>query len=302
MAMTMAAYGQEYPTKPIRLVTSPAGGGGDILARLIAQGISTPLKQQVIVDNRAANLVGESVAQAPGDGYTLLLLGNVLWLEPLTRKTRYDVAKDFRPVSMVGMSPNVLVVHPSLPVKTVKDLITLSKARPGELNYATSGAGSVAELCAELFDAMAGVRMTAIPYKGASIALNSLMGGEVHLMFVTAPSATAHISSGRLRALALTSARESALVPGLTTISAAGLPGYELVSFYGVFAPAQTPAAYVKRLNEEIVHSVTTAETKKKFLDVGVEATGTSPEELGDAVRADVARIGKVVKSAAAAP
>jgi len=300
MIIATCVYGQDYPSKPVRLVTSNAGGGGDLLARLIAQGISAPLGQQVIVDNRASNLAGEIVAQARPDGYTLLLLGNVLWLEPLMRETRYDVVRDFNPISMVGTSPNVLVIHPSLPVRNIKELIGLSNAHPGVLNYATSGAGSISELAAELFESMAGIKMVAVPYKGASLALNALVGGEVQLMFVTSASAMAYINAKRLKALAVTSATESALTPGLPTVSEAGLPGYESVSYYGIFVPAQTPVAVINRLNQEIVRCVTGAETRRRFLDVGVEALGSTPDDLEESVKADIARMKRIFKGSMA--
>jgi len=291
-------FGQDYPNKTIRLVTSPAGGGGDFLARMIAQGISGPLTQAVIVDNKPSGLVGETVASAPPDGYTMLLLGNILWFEPLMQKVSYDPLRDFAPIAMVGQTPNVLVVHPMLPVKSVNELLVLAKLRPGELNYASTGVGSISELAAELFNSMAAVRIVGVPYKGAAPALNAAIGGEVQVMFVTAASVIPHVKSGRLKALAVTSAEPSVLVPGMPTVSASGLPGYESVTTYGMLAPAKTPASSINRLNQEILRTINKVDMKSKFVDIGVEVAGSSPEGLAFKMKAEMASMGKIIKDA----
>ncbi|MBI4189464.1 MAG: tripartite tricarboxylate transporter substrate binding protein [Betaproteobacteria bacterium] len=289
--------GQEFPNKPIRMVTSPPGGGADFASRLIAQGLSGPLGQQVIVDNRGGIIPMEIVSKAPPDGYTLLLSAS-LWLTPLLQNTPYDPVRDFSPITLVGNSPNVLVVHPSLPVKSVKELIALAKARPGELNYASGATGASTHLAAESFKSMAGVDIARIPYKGNGPALNALIGGQVQLMFATAGSVTPHLKSGRLKGLAVTSARPSALAPGLPAVTTSGLAGYESAAPYGIFAPAGTPATLINRLNQEIVRVLKQADVKDRFFNSGIEIVGSSPEGLAATVKSEMARSGKVIKDA----
>ena len=296
---TRRLYAQNYPSKPLRIVTSGVGGAGDVTSRLIAQGIAPLLGQQVIVDNRASGPIPVDVAvKAPADGYTLLVYGSTVWLGPYLRSNAPDPLRDFTPVTLAATAPNILVVHPSLPVKTVKELIALAKAKPGALNYATTGAGSSPHLAAELFKAMAGVDMVRISYKGAGAALTDLIGGQVQLTFATASSVTPHLNSGRLRALGVSSPRPSVLLPGLTTIAAAGLPGYESQSMQGVFAPAGVPSAILQRLNQDIVRFLHSAEAKEKFLAVGVEIAGTTPEAFAAAMKAEMSRMGKVIRDA----
>jgi tripartite-type tricarboxylate transporter receptor subunit TctC len=210
----------------------------------------------------------------------------------------YDPVKDFSPITLVAVSPTVLVVHPALPVQSVKELIALAKTKPGELNYAMGSAGSANHLAAELFKSMAGVDMLGIGYRGNGPAVNALIGGQVQLMFATASSVVPLVKSGRLKALAVASARQSALVPDLPTIAASGLPGYESISTTGFFAPAKTPAAIINRINHDSVRYLQTAEAKERFLAVGAETVGSSPEELGVKVKSEMARMGKVIKDA----
>ncbi len=292
------AHAQGYPNKSIRLVTSPAGGGGDFLSRLVAQGITGPLGQPVVIDNRPPSLIGETVASAAPDGYTMLFLGNILWFEPLLRKTSYDPLRDLAPIAIVGVTPQVLVVHPSLPVKSVKELVALAKSRPGELNYALTGIGSESHLAAELFKSMAGASIVGVPYKGASAALNALIGGEVQVLFTTAASAMPHVKTGRLRGLVVTSSEPSVLVAGMPTMAASGLPGYEMITIYAMLAPAKTPMTVIGRLNQEIVRAVNTPDIKAKFLNAGVEVTGSAPEELGNKIKSEMAKWDKVIKDA----
>ena len=295
------AFGQEYPVKPVRIVTSAVGGGSDLVARLVAQAISGPLGQQVVVDNRgdtgaAATL---AVAKAPPDGYTLLAYGNTVWLLPFMRdNVAYDPVRDFAPVSMIAGAPTVLVAHPSLPVKTIVDVIKLAKARPGELNYGTSGTGNSPHLATELFKSMTGVQMVRINYKGAGRVVNGIIGGEVHLAFSGIGSAMPQVRSGRLRALAVTGARPSALAPGLPTVAATGLPGFEAESLYGLFAPAQTPVAIVARLQQEIVRMLSRAEVKERFFNAGVEVIAGSPEQLTASVKSEMGKWGKLIREA----
>ncbi len=219
LAGAVATWAQDYPVKPVRIITAAVGGGADVAARIVAQGISGPLGQQVITDNRGGSggmVGGEMVAKAAPDGYTLLVYGNTIWLAPFMReRTPYDPVRDFAPVTLVVSSPSMVVVHPSLPVKTVRELIALAKSRPGKLNYGTSGAGSASHLAGELFKAMAGVDIVRVNYKGAAPAFTDVVAGNVQLTFGSATLATPHLGNGRLRALAVTGAQRSALFPNL---------------------------------------------------------------------------------------
>jgi tripartite-type tricarboxylate transporter receptor subunit TctC len=294
-----AASAQNFPNKPIRLVTAEAGGGADFLARLIAQGLAGSFGQQVIVDNRGAAsgvVAADTVAKAPPDGYTLLLYSGVVWTLPFMRKVPYDPARDFSPITLAAISPNILVVNPAVPANSVTELIALAKDRPGQLSYGSSGIGVTPHLAAELFKAMAGVNIVHVPYKGQ--ALNELIGGQVQLMFPNAASVAPHLKSGRLRPLAVTSAQPSKLFPDLPTMASSGLPGYESVVMFGTFAPAKTPAALVARLNQEIVQSLNKSDTREKLLAVGVETVGNSQEQFAAAIKTDMARWSKVIKDA----
>ena len=292
------AQSQDYPVKPIRMVASEAGGAGDIAARIITQRISGPLGQQVIVDNHGGGVIpAQTAARAQPDGYTVLFHGSGLWLLPFMRDSvPWDPLRDFAPITLAITSPNLLVVHPSLPVNSVQELIALAKARPGELNDGGGQTGSSTHLTSELFKAMAGINMVRIPYKGVGPALTALAGGEVQLSFTNPGAAAAHVKSGRIRAMAVTSAKPSAVMPGMPTIAASGLPGYEAVSIFGAFAPAGTPAAIIQRLNLEMVRALTSADIREKFLSSGVETVGSSPGELAATVKAEMARMGKVIK------
>ena len=294
-----AALAQAYPAKPIRMVVTGVGSGGDFAARLISLGVSSTLGQQIIVDNRGSgNMPAEIVAKSPPDGYTLCLSAAPLWITPFLRRTPYDPVKDFAPITLVVTSPNILVVHPSLPVKSVKELIALVRARPGELNYATSGIGGSGFLAAELFKSMTRADMVRVNYKSGGLALAELMSGEVQLFFANAGAVAPHMRSGRLRALAVTSAQPSPLLPGLPTVAAGGLPGYELVSVQGIFAPARTPDAAVARLNEVIVPFLKRDDVRKKFFAAGMEPLGSPPEALAERVKSEMSRLGKVIKAA----
>jgi tripartite-type tricarboxylate transporter receptor subunit TctC len=289
--------GQDYPNKPIRIVTGSVGGGGDFASRLIAQGIAGPLGQPVIIDNHG-NFAAEVVAKAPPDGHTLLLDSTSVWIGPLLQETPYDAVKDFSPITGAVILPNVLVVSPTLPVNSVKELIALAKARPGKLNYSAGSIGGSAHLSGELFKAMAGINMVAIPYKGGAPAITAVIAGEAQVNFPTTIAAAPHMKSGRLRVLAVTSAQPSALVPGVPTVAASGLPGYEAVSIYGMFAPARTPASIINRLNQEVVRVLNIAEVKERFFNSGEETIGSSPEQLAATVKSDIAKWGKVIKDA----
>ncbi len=297
-----AASGQNYPTKPIRLVTAEPGGGNDLSARLIVQGLGGSLGQAMIVDNRGGAggiIAADIVAKAQPDGYTLLLYANNIWIIPLLNSNApFDVIRDFAPITWAAKSPNILVVHPALPVKSVSELISHVKARPGELNYGSGGTGSSTHLSVELLKSMTGINIVRVPFKGNGPAVNALFAGEVHMMIATAGSVTPHLKSGRLRALAVTSPQPSPLAPGLPAMAASGLPGYESMQIYGVFAPSKVPAAIVKRLNEEMVRVLGRADIKEKFLASGVEPVGGTPQQLAATIKSEIVRIGKVIKDA----
>ena len=292
------ASAQSYPTKPIRLVTPNIGGSADFVARIIAQGISPALGQQVVVDNRSSGTVpAQIVSKASPDGYTLLVGGPPFWIGSLLQNVPYDLYKDFDPVTLAVSVPNVLVVNSSLPAKSVRELIALAKAKPGALNYASSSPGGSAHLAAELFKAMAGVNIVHIPYKGNGPAFNDLFSNQVQMMFAVAAVVIPHVKTGRVRALGVTTAQPSKLLPDLPTV-AATVPGYEAITTYSIFAPAKTPAAIVTRLNQEIARTLSKSDVKQILLDAGVEPVGSSPSELAVAVKSELQRFGKVVKDA----
>ena len=304
LSLTAMAFGvstvcaQNYPLKVIRMIASETAGVGDFAGRLIAQGISAPLGQSVIVENRGV-LSGGLVAEAPPDGHTLLIHGSSLWIAPLLRSNvPYDPVRDFASVAMAARAPNLLVVTSALPVKTVKQLIALAKSRPGELNYASGQSGASNHLAAELFKVMAGVNIVRIPYRGLGQSLTNLIAGEVQVMFPNAASAMPNVKTGKLRALAVTSAEPSALAPGMPTVAESGLPGYESGSIVGLFAPARTPRPVIDRLNDEVVRLLARPDIKEKFFNVGSEAAGGPPEILAAAVKSEMARLGKMIKTA----
>lgn len=289
--------GQAYPTKPIHIFVAEPGGGTDLAGRLIGQAISGRLGQPVIIENRPPFITTETAAKAQPDGYTLLLNGPIVWLQPLLQSNvPWDSVRDFAPITLVSSACLILVVHPSLPVKSVTELVALAKANPGTLNYSTAGSGVPAHFAAELFKAMAGVKIVQVNYKGTAAALNGVIAGEIHLMFGNAVPVAAGNKAGKLRALAVTSARPSTLFPGLPTVAASGLPGYETEIMLGIFSPSKTPEAIVTRLNQEIVRALNDSTVKEKFLSSGVEAVSSSPEQLAAAVKADTIRIGKIIK------
>ena len=238
------------------------------------------------------------MASSPPDGYTLTLAGDLIWLGPLLRNSQIDPLRDFAPVTMLGNAPMLLVVHPSLPVKSVKELIALAKARPGELNYSSSAAGSIDHIAGELFKSMTGANIGWVPYKGDARAQIALMGGEVQMMFVSVASVSANIKSGRLRALAVTSGQPSMLAAGMPTMAASGVPGFELVGMDAIYAPAKTPAAVINRLNQEIVRFAKTPEGRERYLNLGAELIASSPEEHAARLKSRITVIGKLIKDA----
>jgi tripartite-type tricarboxylate transporter receptor subunit TctC len=297
-----AAAGQEYPGKVVRVITAPAGGGNDFSARLLARGLAGPLGQQVIVDNRPTVLGPEIVAKAPADGYTLLLTGSSHWIGPLVERVNYDPIRDFASVSVVDRTAVLLVVHPSLPVKSVKQLVAFAKARPGQLNFASGAAGTSNYIGGMLFNYLAKVDIVRIPYKGAAPALTSVMSGETQLMFGSPGGSMSHVKNGRLRALAVGSLKPSALAPGLPTLAESGLPGYVSEAVHAVLAPAGTPPAVVTRLHQEIDRYVRSPEGQSAFLKGGVEAGSSTPDELTAMMKSEMLTIGKVMRAAGVTP
>ena len=293
---TGVVSGQDYPNKTIRIVTGGVGGSNDFLARIIAQGISGPLGQPVIIENRGTGLLsGETASKAPPDGYTLLVAGSSFWTGILFRKTPYDPIMDFSPITIVAMEPDILVVHPALPVKSVKELIALARTRPGELNYSAASLSGSSYLAAELFKSMAGVNIVQVNYKGSAQELADLIAGQVHLSFQSGTKMKPHIKSGKLKALAVSSAQPSVLAPDLPTV-AATVRGFESISVNAVFAPAKTPPAIINRLNQEIVRFIKTTETKERLFNAGTEIVGSSPEETAGKIKSEMVKLSKLIK------
>jgi len=293
------ATAQTFPTKPIRIVTGGAGGVLDFSSRVIAQELTASMGQQVIVENRPTGVMsGEIVSRASPDGYTLILTGSTLWVIPLLQKVIFDPLRDFAPVTQTVTTPNVAIVHPGVAAKSIRELIAVAKTKPGELNYGTSGVGTANHLAAELFNLMAGVNIVRVNYKSPGAALNEVIAGQLQLMFATAPTVAPLIKSGRLRALAVTSLKPSALVRDLPSIADSGLPGYEMVTINGLLAPARTPAALIKKLHAEVVRAMNKAEIKERLFASGVEVVGSTPAELAATIKADSAKIAKLIRDA----
>jgi tripartite-type tricarboxylate transporter receptor subunit TctC len=294
---------EPYPARPVRLIIGLAPGGGtDLQARLFAQKLSENFGRPFVVENRTGaggTVAYAQVAKSPPDGYTLMGVTSGFTITPAVYgKLPYDPLKDFAPVSLVVQAPFLLLTHPSLPVKTVKDLLALARAKPGTLDCGTAGYGSSTHMAFELFRVTAGVRITAIPYKGTGPALVDGMAGQVHMLFGNVLSALAHVKSGKLRALAVTTARRSAVLPDLPTIAESGVPQYEDSTWFGFLAPAGTPAAVVARLNAELVKISRSQEIVERLAPDGGEPVGSSPEQFARHIATEIARWRKVVKDA----
>jgi tripartite-type tricarboxylate transporter receptor subunit TctC len=293
-----------YPSRPIRIVVPFAAGGNvDLVARAVAQPLAAAFGQQVLVDNRAGSsgLVGTHlVAKSPADGYTLLAMANTFAVVPsLISNPGYDPLKDFAAVSLTCRVPQVLVVNPALPVRSVKELVALAKARPGEVSYASAGVGGTGHMAAELFNRHAGVKMLHVPYKGNAQAIIDVISGQVTMMFDQVSTSGPHIQSGKLRALAVTSLRRSPLFPKLPTISESGVPDFEDITFNGLVAPAGTPREIVARLHAEVARAVRLPELSKRFLERGVElAASASPEDFAASIRAEFVKKAKLAREA----
>jgi len=297
------ACAQTYPAKPIQLIVPfPPGGGNDTVARAIAQQAGPALGQSIVVDNRpgAGGIIGaDAAARAAPDGYTLFLggVGSHAVNPNLHAKLSYDPVKDFAPITLVASAPSVLVVTPSLPVRTIAEFAAYARANPGKLNYASNGNGSSSHVAALLYETMSGVKMTHIPYKGVGPAMTDLMTGRVELMFNSIVAILPHIQAGKLRALAVTSSKRSALLPEVPTVAESGLPGYEAGSWYGILAPAGTPPAIIDRLHKEIVKSLKDPEVAKRLAGEGAEVIGSTPQEFAAHIKAELARMREAVRA-----
>jgi tripartite-type tricarboxylate transporter receptor subunit TctC len=295
-----------FPAKPVRFVVGfTPGGPSDILARALGQKLADLWSQQVVIENRpgaGGNIAAEIVAKSAPDGYTWLLGNNSILATnaSLYRTLAYDPVKDFAPVALVAVQPNILVVNPQVAAKSVMELIALARAKPGQLNYASSGSGAAAHLSGELFRAMTGVDIVHVPYKGAQPALTDVIAGQVQLMFATSASVLPYIKAGRLRALAVTTARRSEAMPDLPTVSEAGVAGFEAISWHGVVVPAATPAPLVERINHDIVNALRIPELRDRLAALGAEVITGTPREFADYIAREIPKWTKVVKDSGA--
>lgn len=302
LTLTQEAVAQSYPRKAIRFVVPYVPGGNtDILSRLIGNKLSEAWGQQVIIDNRpgAAGTVGaELVARAPADGYTIIMgsFGNVIVANSLYKNLKYDPLKDFAPVALVSLPPGALVGHPALPAQNVRELIAYAKTNPGKLNYGSPGTGAWNHLFFELFNASAGVSIVHVPYKGIAPAVVDLLGGQVQLAMSAFPTALPHVRTGKLRALAVTSARRSGLMAEVPTVAESGLPGYEAAGWFGVLAPAGTPPPVIAKLNTEINRILELPETKASLASDGAEPAGGTPAQMAESARAGIAKWSKLIR------
>jgi len=305
LAIAATAQAQGYPNRSVRIIDAfPAGGAGDVLARIMIPRLSAALGQPVVMDNRpgaGGNIGAEVAAKAPPDGYTLFM-GVTVVLAPsrsLYSKLPYDALKDFAPVTRVGSGAYVLAAHPSLPVKSIKELVALAKARPGQVNYASAGGnGSGAHLCAELFKMRAGVNIVHIPYKGGPPAVTAVVAGEAETGFMTVTAGLGQIQSGRMRAIAVTSTQRTPLLPDVPTIAESGYPDYEVTPVFGLYVPTGTPRDIIARLNADARKVLDTSEVRERFAQQGVVAAASTPEELGAKLAAEIAQWARVIKTA----
>jgi tripartite-type tricarboxylate transporter receptor subunit TctC len=303
LAVSTALSAQDYPSKPIRMVVGfPPGGGTDVVARILAPRMSELLGQPIVIENRpgaTGTVAAGQVAKSPPDGYTLMM-GHVsvnAIAPSLFSNLPYDVLKDFAPVAIAAAVPHLVTVHPSMPANSLKELIGQLKSQPGKLSFPSAGNGSMPHLAGEIFKSLAGVQMVHVPYKGSGQSMQDLLGGQHLVAFDTMPASSPHVRSGKLRALAVSSATRVPGLPEVPTAEEAGLAGYVVSTWYGVFAPAGTPAAMVRRLNADTVKAMQTPDTKSKLEGIGADGTvSRSPEEFAGLVRADTARYAKIVK------
>jgi tripartite-type tricarboxylate transporter receptor subunit TctC len=299
-----ASFGQVYPVKPVRMVIGfPPGGGTDIMGRIVAHKLSESLGQQVLVENRggaAGQIAAELVAKAPPDGYTVMMahIAAISILPSLNPKLPYDPESDFAPITLVAISPNLVVVHPSVPAKTVKELIALARARAGQLHYASPGAGTVQHLAGELFKLQAKVDMVHVPYKGAGPAVVDLIAGHVHLSFDVVPVVIHHVKAGRLRVLAVTSEKRSSVLPDIPTVTESGVPGFDMSTWWGLVAPGAVSKDIIARLHGETVKVLRLKEVADRIAEQGAEIVGNTPAEFSAFIRSERAKYGRIVREA----
>jgi tripartite-type tricarboxylate transporter receptor subunit TctC len=297
----IASAQTSYPVKPVRIIIGfPPASAADIVGRVVAAKMSDGLGQQLVIENRpgaSSNIASEAVVRAPADGYTLFMgtIANTINAS-LYSKLPFDFARDLAPIAAVASVPNLLVVHPSLPVRSVQDLINVAKAKPGEILYGSSGNGTGPHLSGELFNLMAHVKLVHIPYKGSPQAMTDLLGGRVMAMFSPASTALPHIKAGTLRALAASSARRTSVAPDLPTVAESGLPGFETSVWFGLLAPAATPRDIIERLNKEVARAIGDGEVKKQFATQGIDAMGGTPEHFATYIREETAKWARVVQ------
>ena len=299
-AVVPASWAQSYPTRPIRLIVPyPPGGAADNTARILWPRITEVFGQQIVIDNRggASGAIGaDIVAKSAPDGYTLLHDASAFAVNPVLRKLPFDPLKDFAPVAMLMRTPNMLVVHPSVPVATTRDLVDLAKAQPGRITFASSGFGSAPHMAGELFQYVTKVKLSHVPYKGGGLAYVDLLGGHVQLFFGSIASALPHVQGGKLKGIALTAAKRSPSAPQIPTLAESGVPGVEVYEWNGLYAPAGTALAIVTRLNSEVNKMLGTTDVQQRFFQLGAEATPVTPAELTAYVRGEIARWAKTVK------
>ena len=301
-SFTFSAAANDYPSKPVRLIVPAApGGGADFLARIVGVKLGEAMGQSVVIDNRAGasgTIAADATAKSAGDGYTVLMgqSTSIVIAPQLYQKLSYDTLRDLRPVTLVAEVPNVMVVHPSVPANSVKELIALAKARPDSLNYGSSGNGAPSHLAGEMFKSATGTRLVHVPYKGAGPAVNALIAGEIQVMFAPIVAVLPQVKAGRLRALGLTSAARSAAVPDLPTLAESGLTGYEISSWFGLFVPSSTPAAVVDKLYRETARVLKLPDVIERFAKEGAEPVGSAPADFNNYVRQEFVKYAKVIK------
>jgi len=297
------AQAPEWPAKPIRLILPfPPGGGTDILGRLVAERLAASLGQPVVIDNRGGaggNLGAAEAAKAAPDGYTLLLAATTLAIsKTLYSKLPYDPVRDLAPISLVATVSNVMVTHPTVPARTLQEFIALAKSRPGEMNFGSGGNGTSNHLGCELFNMLAGVKLVHVPYKGVNLAMNDLLAGNIQLVVIGIPAPAPFIKAGKLRALAVVAPQRSSALPDVPTVAEAGLPGYDVTTWYGLFAPAATPRPIITRLNQETVRILHSPEMGERLAAMGTDARTSTPDEFAAYLREEIAKWGDVVKKA----
>ena len=303
VAFALHAYGQDaWPTRPVRMILPfPPGGGTDILGRLIAERLSAGIGQPVVTENRGGaggNVGAEAAARSAPDGYTIVLVAPSLAISPtLYSKINYDPVKDFAPISLVATVPNVMVTQPSLPGQ-LQEFIAFVKAKPGALNFGSGGAGTSNHLAGELFNIVTGARLVHVPYKGVNLAMQDVLAGNVHLVFIGIPAAAPHIKAGKLRALAIVAPQRSTALPDVPTVAEAGLKDFEVTTWYGILAPAGTPQSVVRRLNAELVKVMHAPEMKEKLTATGTEPLTSTPEEFTAYIKREIAKWGDVIRKA----